>query len=237
MKNFREIEQLSAYLDGELNQADTTRLETRLKSDPELESALRDLRSARSILRKLPSRKAPRNFILTRQMAGLNPPLPRSYPLVRFATVFAAILFLCSFTANTLAPMFTFSFGAAAPSIGMGDGAATEEAAAAEEPMQEMAPAATEAPPAATEAAITQLDMALPSTATPDVARIQPTPSLKEGETQPTAENAAPESADQPEVPQEPPASFNWTLLFLVIALVGGVVMLIMRLGAKRKRR
>ena len=66
MKNFRDIETLSAYIDGQLNAADAARLETRLKTDPELASVMNDLRAARGILRKLPARKAPRNFTLTR---------------------------------------------------------------------------------------------------------------------------------------------------------------------------
>ena len=58
MKNFRDIEQLSLYLDGQLNSSDSKRLESRLTSDPELVSALNDIRAARGILRKLPARKA-----------------------------------------------------------------------------------------------------------------------------------------------------------------------------------
>lgn len=244
MKNFRDIENLSAYLDGQLDERDAAQLETRLKTDPELDSILRDLRSAQGILRRLPSRKAPRNFILTRQMVGLKPPLPRSYPLIRFATVFAAILFLCSFTTNMLTPRFSFGFGAAAPAPvgGMGGGCeepceeAATEAPAAEEPMLEMAPAATEAPPSVEETPAQQ-DMATLPTATPDTSRIAPTPSLKESETQPTAESPAAGTEIQPEVPPEPPPSFNWTLLFLVAALFGGVILWTMRQSAKRKWR
>ena len=84
MKNFREIEQLSSYLDGQLSSSESKRLEARIASDPELASAFNDLRAARGILRKLPARKAPRNFTLTRQMVGLKPPLPRSYSFFRF---------------------------------------------------------------------------------------------------------------------------------------------------------
>lgn len=242
MKNFRNIETLSAYLDGELDSKESARLETRLKSDPELEPALRDLRFARGILRKLPSRRAPRNFTLTRQMVGLKPPLPRSYPLVRFATVFAALLFLCSFTANTLTPMFTFGFGAAAPAPvgGMGGGA--------EEPIMEMAPAvtketfaqdsapATEAPPAEMlpAAAPTPMPEALSTEATRIV---EPTPSLKEGGTQPTAESPAAGTAHQPEVPAEPRVFINWAALFLIVSMAGGIILWVMRLTAKRKWR
>lgn len=239
MKNFRDIENLSAYLDGQLDERDAARLETRLKTDPELDSILSDLRSARGVLRRLPSRKAPRNFTLTRRMVGLKPPMPRSYPLVRFATVFAAILFLCSFTTNMLTPRFTFGFGAAAPIGGMGGGcdgpcgeaAATEEPpAAAQEPMIEMAPAVTEE-------SLTQQDNAISPTATPDAARIQPTPALKEGGTQPTAESPAAGTMNQPEVPDEPPVSFLWSWLFLGIAVLGGIILWVMRSRSRNRWR
>ena len=59
MKNFRDIEQLSSYLDGQLSPSESARLESRLASDPELASAFNDLRAARGILRKLPVAQSP----------------------------------------------------------------------------------------------------------------------------------------------------------------------------------
>ena len=84
--NQRDIELLSSYLDGQLSSSDVNRLEIRIKTDPQLASVLTDLRATRSLLRKLPQRRAPRNFTLTRKMVGQNPPLPRAYPVFRFAT-------------------------------------------------------------------------------------------------------------------------------------------------------
>lgn len=221
MKNFRDIENLSAYLDGQLNVSDAARLEARLKTDPELASVLSDLRASRGILRKLPARKAPRNFTLTRQMVGLKPPMPRTYPLFRLAAVFASILFLFSFTATTLSPYVSFG----APAIGGfgrggGGGAAVEEAPAAapeESFAQEMAPA-EEAPSA---------DMA-PFAATEDSSRIMETPSAKD---------MAPETENQAEVQNEAPLSYTWTIIFLVLSVVSGFVMWIMRLTARNKWR
>lgn len=221
MKNFRDIENLSAYLDGQLSESDAARLEARLKTDPELDSVLSDLRAARGILRKLPARKAPRNFTLTRQMVGLKPPMPRAYPLFRLATVFASILFLFSFAATALSPYISFG----APTMGGygmggGGGAAMEEAPAAapeESFAQEMAPA-EEAPSA---------DMA-PFAATEDSSRIMETP---------LAKDAAPETENQVEVQQEPPASFNWAMLFLFIAITSGGIVWVMRLTARNKWR
>lgn len=251
MKDFREIENLSAYLDGQLDSKESAKLESRLKSDPELESALRDLRSARGILRGLPARKAPRNFTLTRQMVGLKPPLPRTYPLIRFATVFASILFLLSFTANALSPLAGFG-GAAAPvqSFGMGggcegcEGAPAQEAAAATEApateeafAAEMAPAVEE-PPAADSgpsSAATNMPELLPT----DGARtFEPTPFLKEPEPEPSAEESAPETANQPGAESEPPASsINWTMLFLGIAILGVIILWVMKFTARNKWR
>ena len=66
----RDIELLSSYLDGQLSSTDAARLEARLRTDPEMRSVLHDLRGARSLLRQLPMRKAPRNFTLTPKMVG-----------------------------------------------------------------------------------------------------------------------------------------------------------------------
>lgn len=243
MKKFHDIENLSAYLDGQLNTSDAAQVEARLKTDPELASAMNDLRAARGILRKLPARKAPRNFTLTRKMVGLKPPMPGSYPLFRFATVFAAILFMCSFTANTVTPFFSFGFGGAAapaaPSMGMGGGGCDEpcEAAAAESAMEE--PAATEeafmqaAEPVTEEPA----PMAESAPVATETARIAETPATKEGEPEAAAQDQAAETANQALAEEEAPAPFNWTLLFLFISLAGGVILWVMRQTAKRKWR
>lgn len=238
MKNFRDIENLSAYIDGQLNAADTARLEARLKTDPELESALRDLSAARNILKKLPARKAPRNFTLTRQMVGLKPPLPSTYPLFRFATVFAAILFMCSFTTNALSPLVSFGAAApaAAPAFGMGGGGGCDDCEA---------PAATEEALFASEAAATEEAMNTePIVVTVEVApqgtetvRIAETPTAKDAPEEAPAQDPAADTATQAQAGQEPPASFNWTLTFLIIALLSGAIMLIMRYAASRTWR
>jgi hypothetical protein len=240
MKNFRDIETLSAYLDDQLNPTDKARIESRLQSDPELASVLSDLRASRNILRRLPARKAPRNFTLTRQMVGLRPPMPRSYPLLRYATLFATFLFMCSFTTNMLTPMFSLGFGgAAAPAFGMGGGCdgpcgdtAMESAAATEEaPLMEAAPAATEEAPAAE-------PQIIPTATIDDTARLAtPEATTKEAGTEVAAQGQAPETADQAPAGEEAPVPFNWTLVFLVIAILGGVVMFFMRQSALRKWR
>ncbi len=98
--NQRDLELLSAYLDQQIAPSDAARLEARLEFDKELAATLGDLRAARTALRQLPKRRAPRNFTLTRNMVGLNPPLPRVYPIFRFATVAATLLFFFTFGVN-----------------------------------------------------------------------------------------------------------------------------------------
>ena len=177
--NFRDVELLSAYLDGQLSQAESARLETRLKADPQLRTVFDDLGQSRALLRKLPARRAPRNFTLTPKMAGVKPPVPRAFPLFRFASALAAILFFFSFTANLMLPALS-GMGSAAPlpAYGIGGGpppaleaqAAPTEAPAAAAPAAPAAPAATEAPAAPPQAA------AQPPAATEAPAMLAPAP-------------------------------------------------------------
>jgi hypothetical protein len=91
----REGELLSAYLDGQLNPKERARLEARLREDAQLRSLLVELRRTRAILRSQPRLRAPRNFMLTPQMAGkpVRTP-PRAYPALRLASVLAGVLFV-----------------------------------------------------------------------------------------------------------------------------------------------
>ncbi len=110
--NGRDLEQLSAFLDGELDQAGRARLNARLARDPGLRAALEDLRQTRLLLRRTPQRRAPRNFTLTPRMAGLRPPTPRLVPVFSWASAAALLLFVCTLGTGLLP---RFAFGAAAP--------------------------------------------------------------------------------------------------------------------------
>jgi hypothetical protein len=220
----RDVEQLSAYLDGQLSPSDSARLKTRLASDPVLASTLDALRESRSLLRRLPHRRAPRNFLLTPKMVGQKPPLPRSYPVFRFATALATLLFALSFVTNQVA-----RFGASAPvAYGIGGGSGGGSDAATEAPAIAMAPMATE-PPVATEPSVvpeavpTQMALVLP-TATP-----APTDRVwAEGP-------AAPKNAGEP-APASPLLS-TWQIGLGIFALLGAASMfLIQRLAARKWR-
>ena len=220
MINQRDLELLSAYLDGELNPSDSARLESRLKNDAALVSVLDDLRAARTFLRKLPKRRAPRNFTLTRKMVGLNPPLPRSYPAFRFVTAVATLLFFFTFGINTLAPQFLQPIG-----FGMGGGADQTDLFSAQAPATE-APA-MEAAPAATEPPIGASGLAPQPTLTASVED-----AARAADTQ-VAKNLAEGSA---EVQAQPSAGREeqfipsvWLLIFAGVALVGTIFMAWMR--------
>ena len=52
-------EQLSAYLDGELSQAESRRVDEMVAGDPALSAELESLRTVQSLLRNLPPAQAP----------------------------------------------------------------------------------------------------------------------------------------------------------------------------------
>jgi len=90
----RDLELLSAYLDGQLSQSSRARLEIRIHTDAALASALEELRQTRTLLRHTPQRRAPRNFILTPRMAGIRPPVPRLVPVFSWASAVAMLFFI-----------------------------------------------------------------------------------------------------------------------------------------------
>jgi len=110
--SFRDIERLSAYLDGELSRAERARLESRLARDAGLSAALDELCTTRALLRRTPRRRVPRNFTLTPKMVGLHPPLPRAVPALRWATVVTTLLLFLTFAGNLIGSL---TFGASAP--------------------------------------------------------------------------------------------------------------------------
>ena len=249
--NRRDIELLSAYLDGELKPSDSTRLETRLKSDPELASVLNDLRATRTLLRKLPSRKAPRNFTLTRKMAGQNPPLPRAYPIFKLATLVATLLFFFSFGLNFMGSQLAsqpLGFGMGGGGGGESESYAVQEAPAMEEPAAAapMAPAPAEpAMPAPTEGSAEEPLVSAASQATEvspseDSARIVETPASKAvegenaiGQEQPSAQE---DMVDQEQVQSPRPLiSSAWQIGLLVLAVASALLMgLVRQLSARR---
>jgi len=67
----QDWQQLSAYLDGQLSITEKERLETRLHTQTSLLDGLEEIRQTRAVLRSVPRRKVPHNFILTRATVSL----------------------------------------------------------------------------------------------------------------------------------------------------------------------
>ncbi len=97
----RDLEALSAYLDGELPAAEARRLEARLQDRGELRAALAELGALRQAMRSLPPVRPPRSFTLTPDMVGHRPRV-RTYPALQLATALASIAFLLVSGANVL---------------------------------------------------------------------------------------------------------------------------------------
>jgi anti-sigma factor RsiW len=223
--NRRDIELLSAYLDGQLKPSDSTRLETRLKSDPELVAVMDDLRAARNLLRKLPQRRAPRNFTLTRKMVGQNPPMPRAYPFFRFATTLATLLLFFTFGLNFFAPQL-----AAAPPPGMGGG---EDVNSFSQSQPADAPAA--------EAPATEVPAEPSVELAPLPTQMSTLDSARNGETATEKIDATGYAVaqDQSQVPSEAPVPvpIRWQVTLGGIALLGALLMLMMRQAAFQRWR
>jgi hypothetical protein len=247
----RELEQLSAYLDDELDRAARARLDVRLAADPDLRSALEELSSTRLLLRSTPKRRAPHNFTLTPRMAGIRPPVPRLVPALSWASAVAMLAFLCTF-ATGLLPRMVASSGAAtaaplaaqAPVFGNGASAPTvapveRNAADTASPgaFLQAVPLATPLPTGGTFSPATAQPPAVADTntlegptstvaPTQDFA-LQPQPSVSTKATQPTA---ARHNLRQISIP--------WIYVWLALAvLLGGTALLIRWLAVRAFRR
>lgn len=239
--SFRDVEKLSAYLDGQLKPSEKARLESRLQTDPEFAYILRDLRQTRSLLRQLPQRRAPRNFSLTPKMVGQKPPLPRTYPAFRFATVLATLLLFFTFATNFIAPRLVRT---AAPfPYGVGGGGGGEPDMALEAATEEAAQPALGLPapqePAMEEPAAPLSTPEAPSAE--DSTRIEPTvvPSEKSGvQEAPEGESFA--QKIQEEAPVRSPApliSAPVQIMLAGIAVLSALVAFALRYTAIRKWR
>jgi hypothetical protein len=101
----KEWEALSAYLDGQLSTNDRIRLEELLTERPEMRVALKDLRRTRDFMRNQPSLRAPRNFTLSPQLAGIRIKERGSsfaFPVLSAVSALASILLVLVFVSDML---------------------------------------------------------------------------------------------------------------------------------------
>jgi anti-sigma factor RsiW len=249
--SLRDIERLSAFLDGELPRAEQARLDSRLARDPGLAAALEGLRAARALLHRTPLRRVPRHFTLTPKMAGLRPPLPRAVPVLRFASAAAALLLFLTFAGNLLGPI-ALGAQASAPMLapaseygGVGGGPAETEAVVTDKNLAiEAAATPTVLPPPAAAPMLAATPESTPmvetgpaelSTPTAEALRMeQPTPTPEilalEQPLPPPAPETAPEGEAQPAFRLSP-----WQIALLSLAVILGGASIVIRWRANRK--
>ena len=233
--SFRDVEQLSALLDEKLNPAEAARLQKRIETDPELRAIYNDLRQTRSLLRRLPQRRAPRNFTLKPSAARVRPPLPRLFPTFRLASALASLLLFFSLATNATLPRLASMANSAPLAYGMGGAPAIDRAMGGgggeesaqlpiggglDEPAAE-APAAMEAP----------IEEAAPAPEEPAAKTVEPT-AAAQPDAEPTLEAAAalppveePQPVQEEPLPMpEPPAPAAivpvWALILLAALAV-----------------
>ena len=98
----KELERLSAYLDGELNETEQQQIESRLASEPEVFEIYEGLRKTKLLFSRLRRVRAPRAFTLTPEMVKVRKQKQPFFTSIRWATSVAAILLVVMFGADLL---------------------------------------------------------------------------------------------------------------------------------------
>ncbi len=98
----RDLEDLSAYLDGQLPAQAHAQFEARLHRDVTLQRAARELRATVDLVGSLPQLPPPRRLTLTPEMVGIKTRRP-AYPAFRLATALAMLGFLATVGVDALA--------------------------------------------------------------------------------------------------------------------------------------
>lgn len=104
----RDLELLSAYIDGELSARGLARLLARLDREPGLKQALEEMKAVVQQMGSLPEAPLPRSFTLTPEAAGIRS-RPRAYPVFQLATALAAIAFVALVGLDTVIGQFSLA--------------------------------------------------------------------------------------------------------------------------------
>jgi anti-sigma factor RsiW len=206
----RVEELISAYLDKRVSAGEKDFFERHIASCAACRAQLETTRSMVAALQALPAMKAPRSFVLPREMARQSAGQPQRsflslYPALRLATVVAAMAFVVLFAGDLLINQMS---GASAPqSI---PNAAPAPAAIQAPEMARQAVAPTQEPAAATAA----IDAALPPAEAPAPAgasaKASATAVLTET-TMASAPTATPEATAMPDAASEAPMMLSAT--------------------------
>lgn len=122
----RDLEQLSAYLDGQLSPRQAARLEKRLRQEPQLRRAYKELRATVQTLATLPEQPLPRNFTLSPEMVGRRRAFP-AYTALRFATVVVSFAFVVLVGLDALSAAAPAALRSMVPAVEFEQAAPAEE--------------------------------------------------------------------------------------------------------------
>lgn len=94
----KDLEKLSAYLDGQLSVKEREKLETRLAQETHLNTALLEIEQTRHLLKQARTYRVPRNFTLTPEMAGQIKPArrPFAFPALSISSALATLVLVFS---------------------------------------------------------------------------------------------------------------------------------------------
>ena len=124
----RDWQQLSDFLDNQLNPREKADLEKRLVERADLRTGLEELKQTRAVLRAAPHRRAPRNFTLKPEMVPARRKTWRGWtPTFSFASVATALV------AGVMLLGQIFPMRAAAPMMAAAPVSAPQEETAAED--------------------------------------------------------------------------------------------------------
>ncbi len=125
----RDLERLSAYLDGELTPKEAAEVEARLESEPILRQELQALKRTVETLAAAPQLRPPRAFSLTAEMVGMR--RRRSgYPILQLSTALATLAFFVIVGADVLSSTALGGAPALQPEAMFREAAAPEKAPA-----------------------------------------------------------------------------------------------------------
>jgi hypothetical protein len=99
----RELQFLSAYLDGELSEKDQKRVERLLSVHPAAPPSLEKLRHVKSVLKLLPIHKVPRNFTISAEEVGRSQ-IPTLTGVLRYASAVSAVLLVVVLAIDFISP-------------------------------------------------------------------------------------------------------------------------------------
>jgi hypothetical protein len=143
----RDLEQISAYLDGRLDQRAIAQMEQRLNAEPELARVVKQFEATRGLLQRAPQRRVPRPFTLTPQMIG-QVAARRSWNRYSLVSAAASLLLVFALLGDFSVNGVPVQFGATAPAADAAadtfmmqeapaDGYEAEESQRSEEPHAE----------------------------------------------------------------------------------------------------